>query len=125
MASTQIPFRRRHAMYVAKLKRNATVAENEFCRCLTSLGLDYRFQQGFYHPLCRIADFFIPSLNLVVEIDGPCHDADQDQRKDIWFEQVRGIKTLRLTNEQVLSGQIPDFSSYAYLYVPTPTECGK
>jgi very-short-patch-repair endonuclease len=104
MATAQISFKRRHAIYVQKLRRNATEAEHQFCCYLASLGLDYRFQQGFYHPFVRIADFHIPALNLIIEIDGPCHDPEKDKRRDEWFTRERGIKIIRFTNEQVLSG---------------------
>lgn len=104
MAAAQISFKRRHAIYVQKLRRNATEAEHGFCCYLASLGLDYRFQQGFYHPFVRIADFHIPALNLIIEIDGPWHDAEKDRRRDEWFTRERGIKVIRFTNEQVLSG---------------------
>jgi very-short-patch-repair endonuclease len=104
MATATIPFRRRHAIYLQKLRREATPAEHEFCRYLTSLGLDYRFQQGFYHPFVRIVDFYIPDHNFIVEIDGPCHDPERDMRRDRWFTAVRRIPILRLTNEQVFAG---------------------
>lgn len=99
-------FQQRHAKLVTKLRRNPTKAENEFCSYLGSLGLGYRFQQSFFHPTYRIADFWIPSLNLIVEIDGPYHDAEIDREKDAIFERVRGIRTVRLTNEQVMSGDL-------------------
>lgn len=42
--------------------------------------------------------------NLIIEIDGPCHDPQKDRRRDEWFTRVRGIPVLRLTNEEVLAG---------------------
>jgi very-short-patch-repair endonuclease len=81
-----------------------TPAENRFCCYLAARGLSYRFQQGFYTPFYRIVDFYLPDHNLIVEIGGPCHDADKDRHRDSWFQSVRRIEILRLTNEQVLSG---------------------
>jgi very-short-patch-repair endonuclease len=105
---SRLPFAARHSIYKAQLKNQATPAENCFLRHLATLGITYRFQQGFYTPYYRIADFYLPDHNLIVEIDGPCHDAEKDRRRDEWFTRVRGIPILRLTNEQVLSRAIPD-----------------
>ena len=102
---SKLPRAKRHAIFVAQRKQRATPAENLFCSYLATLGLPYRFQQGFYTPYYRIADFYLPDLNLIIEIDGPYHDVDEDLRHDAWFEQVRGIKTLRLTNDQVLGSE--------------------
>ena len=56
-----------------------------------------------------IADFYIPDLRLVVEIDGPYHTAETQQE----YDQVRssflaslGIKVVRFTNSQTFSGNI-------------------
>jgi very-short-patch-repair endonuclease len=112
MGTTQIPFKRRHAFCLLKLRQNPTPAEHEFRCRLDALGQDYRFQQAFYHPVYRIADFYIPSLNLIVEIDGPCHDPAADRDRDEAFEQARGIKTVRLTNAQVFTGDFRVLDTY-------------
>jgi very-short-patch-repair endonuclease len=104
MALRGISRAKRHAIYVGRLKRQTTAAERRFCWGLAQLGLDYRFQQGFYHPHYRIADFYLPGHNLIIEIDGPYHDPENDQLRDESFERARGLRTLRLTNEQVVSG---------------------
>jgi very-short-patch-repair endonuclease len=114
MATASIPFRRRHAIYVQKLRRNRTAAEHEFCCYLDSVGVAYRFQQTFAYPAYRVADFFIPALNIIVEIDGPCHDPEEDRRKDAIFERMRGIRVLRFTNEQVMAGDVENL--YGILY---------
>jgi len=46
----------------------------------------------------------LPKHNLIIEIDGPCHDPEKDKRRDEWFTRERRIKIIRFTNEQVLSG---------------------
>jgi very-short-patch-repair endonuclease len=102
---SKLPRAKQHAIFVAQRRQRATLAENLFCSYLASLGLSYRFQQGFYTPYYRIADFYLPAQNIIIEIDGPCHDPLKDERRDKWFERARGIKTLRLTNEQVLRGE--------------------
>jgi very-short-patch-repair endonuclease len=97
-------FAARHCRNRAKLVKRATPAENVFLHYVATLGLSYRFQQGFYSPYYRIVDFYLPDHNLIIEIDGPCHDPERERRRDEWFTRVRGIPILRLTNEQVLSG---------------------
>src|SRR6476620_4781556 len=83
-------------------------APEAFRTYLAALRLPFRHQQGFYTPLYRIADFYLPEQQLIIEIDGPCHDPAKDRRKDERFLKELGIRTLRLTNEQVLAGRIPD-----------------
>jgi len=59
-------------------------------------------------PLGRfILDFYCSKLLLAIEIDGDSHDNKKyvDRERDLYFEQ-RGIKTVRLRNEEVLSGEI-------------------
>ena len=102
---SQLPFAARHAIHKAQLKKQATPAEHCFLRHLATLGLTYRFQQGFYTPYYRIADFYLPEYKLIIEIDGHYHDSAKDRRRDERFWQARGIRTLRLTNEQVLNGE--------------------
>jgi very-short-patch-repair endonuclease len=102
---SRLPLAARHAIHKAQLKKQATPAENCFLRHLASLGLTYRFQQGFYTPCYRIADFYLPEHKLIIEIDGQYHNFAKDRRRDDWFERARGIRTLRLTNEQVLRGE--------------------
>ena len=99
-----LPLVKRNAINQARLKKAATPAEHHFLNCLASLGVPYRFQQGFYTPYHRIVDFYLPDHNLIVEIDGPCHDPERDMRRDRWFTSVRRIPILRLTNEQVFAG---------------------
>jgi hypothetical protein len=53
---SKLPRAKQHAIFVAQRKQRATPAENLFCSYLASLGLSYRFQQGFYTPCYRIAD---------------------------------------------------------------------
>ncbi len=100
-----MPFAARHSIYKAQLKKQTTPAEHAFCCHLASRGITYRFQQGFYSPYYRIVDFYLPEQNLIIEIDGPCHDPEKDRKRDEWFTSVRDIPILRLTNEQVTSGE--------------------
>jgi very-short-patch-repair endonuclease len=106
MATT---FATRHCKNRATLLKKATPAERVFCCYLASLGFAYRQQQGFYSPYYRIVDFYLPDHNLAIEIDGAYHDPERDLRRDEWFTRVRGIPILRLTNDQVLSGEFKQF----------------
>ena len=47
-----------------------TTTERAFPRYLAALGLRFREQQGFYTPFYRIADFYLPEQNLIIEING-------------------------------------------------------
>ena len=108
----RLPLRKRHEIYAAQLRKQATPAENAFRAHLTALGLPYRYQHGFFKPHYRIVDFYLPEQNLVIEIDGAYHDAEKDRRRDHAFVSANAIRVLRLTNEQVLSGQIPQLPDW-------------
>lgn len=91
-----------------ELRRRMTPAEEQLWQELRGgrLGsLKFRRQQviGGY-----IADFYCDSLGLVIEIDGPVHDAQID------YDRVReeainlhGLRVLRFSNDQVLN-RLPD-----------------
>src|SRR5687767_1250524 len=104
----QLPLMKRNVINQARLKKQATPAEKRLLVYLAALGVNYRFQRGFYHPYHRIVDFYLPDHNLVIEIDGPYHDLERDYRRDTWFQNVRRIRILRLTNEAVLYGDFQD-----------------
>jgi very-short-patch-repair endonuclease len=106
-AFNRLPLGKRHTIYAAQLRKQATPAENLFRDHLASLGLPYRFQHGIFKPHYRIVDFYLPEQNLIVEIDGPYHDREKDRKRDEELQRG-GIRILRLTNEQVISGEIPD-----------------
>jgi hypothetical protein len=44
---SHLPLVKRNAINQARLKKAATPAEQYFLNCLASLGVPYRFQQGF------------------------------------------------------------------------------
>ena len=84
----RLPFGKRHEIYAAQLRRQATPAENLFRAHLAALGLPYRFQHGLFKPRYRIVDFYLPEQNLVVEIDGEYHDRERDQKRDSDFQGI-------------------------------------
>ena len=106
-AFNRLPLGKRHEIYAAQLRKQATPAESVFRAHLAALGLPYRFQHGFFKPKHRVVDFYLPEQKLIVEIDGPYHDVDRDLSADEALARLYGVRILRLTNEQVLFGQIP------------------
>jgi very-short-patch-repair endonuclease len=48
-----------------------------------------------------IADFYCPSLKMVIEVDGPTHDPSQDARRDKVLLH-EGIVTLRFKADDVV-----------------------
>ena len=84
------------------MRRNMTEAEAALWARARGggLGTHFRRQQnlaGF------IADFYCHAANLVVEIDGPVHNAAYDGERDRIFAGL-GLATLRFKNEEVLRG---------------------
>lgn len=95
---------RRLQFYKKELNKKSTPAEKEFARKLRLLKINYMFQKGFIKDLFCIADFYIPSLRLIVEVDGGYHDNPKqkfrDNKKDSFYKS-RKLKILRIKNEKV------------------------
>lgn len=74
-------------------KHEALFIERLRQACIT----DYLFQVriGFY-----IADFVFPSQMLIIELDGPLHDADHDERRDAFLARA-GFSVRRIKNRNV------------------------
>ena len=66
------------------LEVNATYAEKLLKTFLTGK-IDFEFQKIIYtdNKHFFIADFYIPSKNLIIELDGEYHDNAKQQNKDI------------------------------------------
>ena len=66
------------------LEVNATYAERLLKTFLTGK-IDFEFQKIIYtdNKHFFIADFYIPSKNLIIELDGEYHDNAKQQNKDI------------------------------------------
>ena len=98
----------RNDLFRRILKRDATPAEIAVRRYLRIIGIKrVMFQKGFFKPWHIIADFYFPGRKLILEIDGGYHNKQKakDARRDAEFLRVRGIRTVRVTNEQVFSGE--------------------
>ena len=70
--------------YKHVLEVNATYAERLLKTFLTRK-IDFEFQKIIYtdNKHFFIADFYIPSKNLIIELDGEYHDEAKQQEKDI------------------------------------------
>ncbi|HEY1958588.1 MAG TPA: endonuclease domain-containing protein, partial [Polyangiaceae bacterium] len=80
-------------------RKNPTPSERIFWRavCQKQLGVRVRRQHPL-HPF--IADFFVPSHRLVIEIDGGSHESEAarlaDSRRDAELARTYGLRVLRL-----------------------------
>ena len=87
------------------LEINATYAERLLKIFLTGK-IDFEFQKIIYtdNKHFFIADFYIPSKNLIIELDGEYHDSIKQQDKDIWRTKILnslGYKVIRFKNKQI------------------------
>lgn len=94
--------------YFWQLYNNQTSQEAKFEKVLCQLGKRYRCQ----HPVrcgtkTYFLDFFLPDLNIAIEIDDPGHERTDKIQKDRQRTKalaVLGIKVIRYTNAEVDSG---------------------
>ena len=87
------------------LEVNATYAERLFKTFLTGK-IDFEFQKIIYtdNKHFFIADFYIPSKNLIIELDGEYHNDAKQQDKDIWRTKLLnslGYRVIRFKNKQI------------------------
>lgn len=91
------------------LIKNATKYEERLKQILNSNGIEYKFQhiikiddgENFKE---YIVDFFIPSKNVVIEVDGSQHNQPKHIEKDKirkWNLEKLGYKMLVLRNDQL------------------------
>lgn len=88
------------------LEVNATYAERLLKTFLTGK-IDFEFQKIIYteNKHFFIADFYIPSKNLIIELDGEYHDDIKQQNKDIWRTQLLhslGYRVIRFKNKRII-----------------------
>ena len=87
------------------LEINATYAERLLKTFLTGK-IDFEFQKIIYtdNKHFFIADFYIPSKNLIIELDGEYHNDVKQQDKDIWRTKLLnslGYRVIRFKNKQI------------------------
>lgn len=77
-----------------RMRKEPTSAERYLWKCLRKQGLEgLRFRRQVpFGPY--VADFVCYSHRLVVELDGPFHDAGHDQKRDVWM-RAQGFEVLR------------------------------
>ena len=96
------------------LRRESTPAERKLWDALRNRQLDgMKFvRQEPVGPY--IADLICRSEGLIIEVDGPTHDAPEaqayDQRRTDWLQR-EGYKVLRFTNEDVFGDLEPLLAS--------------
>ena len=88
------------------LEVNATYAER-LLKTFLDGKIDFEFQKIIYtdNKHFFIADFYIPSKNLIIELDGEYHDNIKQQDKDIWRTQILkslGYEVIRFKNKQII-----------------------
>jgi very-short-patch-repair endonuclease len=85
-----------------RLRRDATVPERLLWARLRRRALGVRFLRQ--HPIGPfIVDFYTPDARLAIEVDGRSHDGREayDAARQAYLE-ARGVRVLRLTNDDVL-----------------------
>jgi len=96
-----------------RLRRNATETELRVGKYLYHSRVIFVPQAPFVFdvdgkPKCYFADFYIPAIRTIVEIDGRRHSepdcADYDRARDSMFDGI-GIRTVRIMAHQVYSGE--------------------
>ena len=89
------------------LEVNATYAER-LLKTFLAGKIDFEFQKIIYTDNKKhffIADFYFPSKNLIVELDGEYHDNIKQQDKDNWRTQILkslGYEVIRFKNKQII-----------------------
>lgn len=91
--------------YWYRLYNNQTRQEQAVEKVIAPLGFRYRCQHLFRcGSKTYFADFWLPDLNLVVEIDDPSHNAPDKRKKDLQRTkalQALGLTVIRFTNQEV------------------------
>ena len=104
------------------MRNNPTEAETFLWKQLKAQGLGVAFKRQCI-ILDFIADFYSPSANLIIEVDGEYHQAEEQQRLDKEREerlQAKGYNILRFTNEQVLfdiDKVLKDITEFLSIYI--------
>ena len=91
------------------LEINATYAER-LLKIFLKGKIDFEFQKIIYtdNKHFFIADFYIPSKNLIIELDGEYHNDAKQQDKDIWRTNILnslGYKVIRFKNSQIIESK--------------------
>jgi len=114
----------RNLNYIRNLRKRATRAEIIFRKFLIKNHIYHKFQKGLLKPFHRIVDFYIPYIGYIIEIDGSIHDrlVEKDNFKDYLFLRERGLKTIRITNTEILDGTFEQREDVQLLLLISPTQ---
>ena len=113
------PILKEHAR---RRRNNPTEAETFLWKQLKAQGLGVAFKRQCI-ILDYIADFYCPSANLIIEVDGGYHLQEEQQQLDKEREerlQAKGYNILRFTNEQVLFDTdkvLKDITEFLSIYI--------
>ena len=113
------PLLKEHAR---RMRNNPTEAETFLWKQLKAQGLGVAFKRQCI-ILDFIADFYSPLANLIIEVDGEYHQAEEQQQLDKEREerlQAKGYNILRFTNEQVLfdiDKVLKDITEFLSIYI--------
>ncbi|WP_414575888.1 endonuclease domain-containing protein [Anabaena sp. CCY 9402-a] len=98
-----LPYNPKLVERAKELRKNMTLAEKK---------LWYKYLRDFQFRIFRqrpidhfIVDFYCPTLQVVIEIDGDSHFTDEGQDYDLERTRILegyGLKIIRFTNSQVL-----------------------
>jgi len=91
------------SLHLANPSVRVTNTENVFARALTAANIIYKRQYKL-SPTGYVADFFLPSHNLVIEIDGSYHNSSPQKDYDSVRTTVlhrHGYNLIRYSNKAV------------------------
>ena len=97
--------KKEYKIFRAKLRKNMPAPELVLWQVLRRQSLGVKFRRQFSFNNC-IFDFYAPSINLAIEIDGESHfqslAARQKDRTRNEKLLRQGIKVLRLNNQEIM-----------------------
>lgn len=95
--------------FADRMRRRLSSTELMFLRRLT-LGnvaaFDFQVRIGFY-----VVDFVFPAKMLIIEIDGPNHEAEHDSKRDEWLATA-GFTTWRIKNQEAKLWPLSKIADY-------------
>lgn len=88
-----------------QFKKNLTPAEKRMQDILIELDIPFKCQSPrFARNTFRIFDFYIPYVQIDIEVDGDYHDPHKDRWKDYFLTKARpSMRVLRFKNEYVFT----------------------
>jgi len=87
-----------------EMRKQPTPSERKLWNALRMSRLGVRVRRQ--HPLSPyVVDFFVPSVRLVIEVDGPYHLAQReaDAHRDRELVRLHGVRILRVSDAQVMA----------------------